>query len=229
MFFADRIRSIQQSDRVLEVGPGSSPHPRSDVLLERNFDSAEAAAQRGYTDATDLKKRVVFFDGGRFPFDDREFDYVICSHVLEHVDDVPGFVSELSRVAQRGYLEFPTVYYEYLYNFRVHQNFLHFDGKSIRWMNKGGTALDTFSPVQIFFRNALGAGFDELIASLPCCFFEGFEWNNTISVVEVSNIGELCPMDNAFVFPPNPLKPPPVPGKELVKELARRIKRRFAK
>ncbi|MGB8353003.1 MAG: methyltransferase domain-containing protein, partial [Chthoniobacteraceae bacterium] len=185
MFFADRIRSIQKSDRVLEVGPGSSPHPRSDVLLERNFDTSEAAAQRGYTGAPDLKKQVVFYEGGRFPFEDGEFDYVICSHVLEHVDDAPAFVSELSRVAPRGYLEFPTIYYEYIYNFRVHQNFLHFDGNAIRWMSKGSTALPAFLPVQKFLYNSLLAGFDELIVSLPDCFFEGFEWNETIPMVEV--------------------------------------------
>lgn len=229
MFFADRIRSIQPSDRVLEVGPGGTPHPRSDVLLERDFDVAEAAAQRGHAPATDLKKAVVRFDGRRFPFEDGAFDYVICSHVLEHVDDVPAFVSELCRVASRGYLEFPTVYYEYLHNFRVHQNLLHFDGREIRWMRKSQTPLAAFQPVQRFFYNALCAGFDELIVSLKDCFFEGFEWERPLSAREASGIESLCAVTDDFVFPPNPFKPPVASGKELVKEVARRAKRRFWK
>ena len=107
---------------MLEIGPGGSPHPRSDVLLERRFESEpEAEAQRGYTPKLRTTKPVVYYDGGRFPFADDEFNYVICSHVLEHAQDVDFFTSELFRVASRGYIEYPTVYYEYLYNFSVEQ------------------------------------------------------------------------------------------------------------
>ena len=48
MFFPERIRSIRNTDRVLEIGPGGSPHPRSDILLEKKFENLkEAEAQRG--------------------------------------------------------------------------------------------------------------------------------------------------------------------------------------
>ena len=228
MFFADRIRSIQPTDRVLEVGPGSNPHPRADVLLEREFDPAEAAAQRGHTPTVELKKETVYFDGGKFPFPDRAFDYVICSHVLEHVADVLQFVAELSRVAPRGYLEFPTIYYEYLHNFRVHRNFLHFENGELRWMCKSKTPLDTFLPVQKFFQNALAAGFDELIVSLRECFAEGFEWNGKITAREVDDIGSLCPVNDGFVFPENPFKRQTT-GAEMLRELARRAKDHFTK
>ncbi|MBL0358841.1 MAG: methyltransferase domain-containing protein [Chitinophagaceae bacterium] len=68
-------------------------------------------------------KPVVTYDSEVFPFADKEFDYVVCSHVLEHVDNVDQFLSEVQRVGKRGYLEFPTVYYDYLYNFLYTHNF----------------------------------------------------------------------------------------------------------
>ena len=42
------------------------------------------------------------------PFADSEFDFVYCSHVLEHVDNPEAACRELMRVAKRGYIETPT-------------------------------------------------------------------------------------------------------------------------
>jgi ubiquinone/menaquinone biosynthesis C-methylase UbiE len=37
-----------------------------------------------------------------YPFEDDEFDEVICNHVAEHVPDVMAFVSELYRITKNG-------------------------------------------------------------------------------------------------------------------------------
>ena len=226
MFFPDRIH-IRPGDRVLEVGPGGTPHPRADILLERRFADDEAAAQRGHTPPLDTVRQVVLYDGGRFPFDDRAFDYVICSHVLEHVEDVPAFAAELGRVAPRGYLEFPTVFYEYLYNFRVHRNLLHFAGGELLWMRKDRLPFSAFLPVQTFFYNALCHGYDDIVVALKEQMFAGFEWSEKIVTRETAELAGLCPVDQTFTFPPNPLKPPPTPGRELVRELLHRARRRL--
>ncbi|UCE39033.1 MAG: methyltransferase domain-containing protein, partial [Thermoplasmata archaeon] len=42
------------------------------------------------------------------PFKDKEFDFVYCSHVLEHVVNPEKACNELMRVAKRGYIETPT-------------------------------------------------------------------------------------------------------------------------
>jgi len=227
MFFENLIRSIPPHARVLDVGPGGTPHPRANVLLERNFDAPEAAAQRGHVPMAPSDKEIVYFDGGRFPFADGAFDYVICSHVLEHVEDVPAFVGELTRVAPRGYLEFPTILYEYLYNFRVHRNFLLHTGGEIRWMRKTATPLDAFLPVQDFMRDSLCAGYDETVTSLKEQFFQGFEWTAPLATREVTTLGEFAPVGEGFVFPVNPLKAPPMSGRELLKELLRRVRHRL--
>ena len=37
-----------------------------------------------------------------YPFDDDEFDEVVCRHVAEHVPDVMAFITELHRIAKPG-------------------------------------------------------------------------------------------------------------------------------
>ena len=48
-------------------------------------------------------------DGENLPFKDKEFDYVICNQVLEHVENPEKFISEQCRVASRGYMETPSL------------------------------------------------------------------------------------------------------------------------
>ena len=44
----------------------------------------------------------------KLPFKDKEFDYVILSHVMEHVPNLLEFKSEIERIAKAGYIELPT-------------------------------------------------------------------------------------------------------------------------
>ena len=53
-------------------------------------------------------KNFVKLDGKRLPFEDNHFDFVIASHVLEHVEDFKFFIKELERVSNKGYIELPT-------------------------------------------------------------------------------------------------------------------------
>ena len=95
--------NIRSDDFVLEIGSGHNPKARSDVLCDKFIGDDE---QRGGAIVTD--RPMVEADGQFLPFADRVFDYVICSHVLEHVEDPRQFISELTRVAYRGYIETPS-------------------------------------------------------------------------------------------------------------------------
>ena len=53
-------------------------------------------------------KKFIKINGKNLPFRDKEFDFVIASHVIEHVEDFEFFVKELERISPRGYIELPT-------------------------------------------------------------------------------------------------------------------------
>ena len=53
-------------------------------------------------------KNFVKIEGKKLPFKDKEFDFVIASHVIEHVEDFEFFIKELERISFKGYIELPT-------------------------------------------------------------------------------------------------------------------------
>jgi SAM-dependent methyltransferase len=193
MFFPERIKGIKTNDKILEIGPGGTPHPRSDVFLEKLFNIPdEARGQRGHAAPLKTDKQIVFYDGDKFPFNDDEFDYVICSHVLEHVEDIDNFVREINRVSKKGYIEYPTIYYDYIYNFPEHKTLLLRKNNVINWMLKKDTYLDQFRNVNAFFYQSLTKGFNGIIEDLKDFLFEGFEWFDSIETNHVTEVDLVC-------------------------------------
>jgi len=90
--------------RVLDAGSGHAPHPRADVLLEllADDDSERSGATIDLNDA-----RLVIGDACSMPFADKEFDYVLATHLAEHVDEPEQLCLELARVGRAGYIETP--------------------------------------------------------------------------------------------------------------------------
>ena len=55
------------------------------------------------------EKKFIRLTEKKLPFKDKEFDFVVASHVMEHVEDVEFFIKELERVSKKGYIELPTI------------------------------------------------------------------------------------------------------------------------
>ncbi len=53
-------------------------------------------------------KNFKKLEGEKLPFKDNQFDFVVASHVMEHVKDLRIFISELERVSKKGYIELPS-------------------------------------------------------------------------------------------------------------------------
>jgi SAM-dependent methyltransferase len=91
---------------VLDVGSGDKPHWRADVLLDRYVDAAYGGQRSGRA-AARITRPMFDADAAAMPFADKVFDYVICSHVLEHVPDPAAVIAEMTRVGRAGYIEVP--------------------------------------------------------------------------------------------------------------------------
>lgn len=205
MFFPEKITSIRPKDQVLEIGPGGTPHPRSNAFLELKFSTdQEKISQRGNVvqDPCFGNRPVYYYDGGKFPFENGQFDYVICSHVIEHVTDPIDFIDEIFRVgAGRGYLEYPLITYEYLYDFDVHLHFVKFDFEQrvLRYLPKRDTAFSKFSAVSALFNKTLVHGWDDLCSGNKKLFFEGVEFNQPFAVEKTNELRKLLPAQSLVV------------------------------
>ncbi len=93
---------------VLEIGPGHNPWFRSNVLCERFlFDDTERCGP--------LKRDgrpLIEGDACALPFADQSFDFVFCSHIMEHIENLEAFLAEIQRVGRAGYLETPNALFE---------------------------------------------------------------------------------------------------------------------
>ena len=64
-------------------------------------------------DAKDLSnfykdKKFIKITEKKLPFKDNEFNFVVTSHVIEHIKDFQFFIKEIERISKQGYIELPT-------------------------------------------------------------------------------------------------------------------------
>ena len=96
--FINNLLEKNPNWKVLDIGCGYTAHNKATVICDiqdlSNF----------YKD-----KKFVKLNEDVLPFENKEFDFVIASHVIEHVKDVKFFIKELERVSTKGYIELPTI------------------------------------------------------------------------------------------------------------------------
>ena len=95
--FVNTYLSKNNNLKILDIGCGYSANKYATVIA----------------DTQDLSsfyknKKFVKISNKNLPFKDKEFDYVVSSHVIEHVVDFEFFIKELERISSKGYIELPT-------------------------------------------------------------------------------------------------------------------------
>ena len=200
MFYPDNIRSIQLNDCVLEIGPGSAPHPRADVFLDKYFkDEQVALAQSGFSQRKNVdNKPFIYYDGEMFPFRDNAFDYIICSHVLEHipVQDLHLFMSEIQRVASRDYLEFPSVFYELINYQDVHIWLMNYRNGIIYFLDKSLFRSNYIHKIYREMFYGLDTYMRKTFQKYKELYFCGFEWENEILYEVTADFDKLVDEDD---------------------------------
>jgi hypothetical protein len=105
---------------VLDVGGGMRPFPRADWVIDAiSYDERGRVGWDGsrederFISDTWIQRDICSREP--WPFEDRRFDFAVCSHTLEDVRDPVWVASELQRVAAAGYIEVPALREELAY------------------------------------------------------------------------------------------------------------------
>ena len=96
--FIDQLLENNKSWNILDIGCGYTAHKNANIVCDIQDLS------HYYED-----KKFYKLTSNILPFKDKEFDFVIASHVVEHVKDVNIFLKELQRVSSKGYIELPSI------------------------------------------------------------------------------------------------------------------------
>jgi len=109
---------LQGGERLLDVGSGGQPFPYATHLLDRYPGTTTHRVDKLLKDQRPLTIGTI----ESLPFADNSFDFIYCSHVLEHVDDPAKACEELMRVGKRGYIETPAKVSDVMLNFTRLEN-----------------------------------------------------------------------------------------------------------
>lgn len=164
-------------------GGGNNPHPRANIVVDK-------FPINNYHRSGDLKilktQKFVVADGENLPFKDKTFDYVISSHVIEHVNNPSIFLEEISRVGKRGYIEAPSLIGEYLIPKKSHKWVLLELEEKIVLMEKN---IINFNPTIDFgdlFQKYVAPNsieFRILMNTWPNLFTIRYEWEGSIDFI----------------------------------------------
>ena len=116
------MKELSETDVVLDVGGWACPFNRAQWILDaqpydtrgfyRTFGGApsQGGDVEWFTRNTWIQRDICSHDP--WPFRDKEFDFVVCSHTLEDLRDPLWVCRELIRVAKAGYIEVPSRLFE---------------------------------------------------------------------------------------------------------------------
>jgi SAM-dependent methyltransferase len=182
--------SFDKDDKVLDLGSGNNPFPYAthlvDLYAEDNF-------HRGGEKLVTDERPIYNADICALPFADKEFDFVYCSHVLEHVEDPMKACSEIMRVGKRGYIETPTRLSDMMYNFSyLHQWHVELSGTTLIFMkyserDRRGTGTNYFVEQQL---NTYDNPFKSIVFNNRDIFCNMLLWENNFDCYVFDDTGK---------------------------------------
>ncbi len=107
---------------VLDIGGWGRTFARADWVLDlmpyatRGLYGSDGDGPERFTADTWVQRDIC--DREPYPFEDGQFDFVVCSHTLEDVRDPLWVCSEIQRVARAGYIEVPSRLEEQSFGFQ---------------------------------------------------------------------------------------------------------------
>jgi len=96
-FISKSFSASGKKERLLDLGCGVKPF----LSVYRNYSETSVGIDVAHTPHGTSKVDVIY-DGKKIPFPDSEFDYVLCTEVMEHVPEPKDFLKEIYRVLKPG-------------------------------------------------------------------------------------------------------------------------------
>ncbi len=117
------LEKLPDSAMVLDIGGASAPFKRANHIIDAvDYESINWDQAKGPGDVRFTKESYTQHDicsHVPWPFKDKQFDYSICSHVLEDIRDPLWVCHEIIRVSKAGYIEIPSRLYETTFNIEI--------------------------------------------------------------------------------------------------------------
>lgn len=117
---SDIADNLPKDFKVLDVGGAIAPFKRANYIIDiLPYEQISWTQQRGSGVTQVTKENYTQHDicsREPWPFTDKQFDYVFCSHVLEDIRDPIWVCSEIIRVSKAGYIEVPSRLFETTFN-----------------------------------------------------------------------------------------------------------------
>ena len=111
---------IKEGDKVLDVGYGDRSFPLATHAIDPIEDDKEKFYRFYPLQVLEgVKYYQMFIE--RTTFQDKYFDFVYCSHILDYLDKPEIACKELIRIGKAGYIETPTRFNEILFGQPSHQ------------------------------------------------------------------------------------------------------------
>jgi hypothetical protein len=158
-------------DKILDVGvhqeKPNSPESANYFLKTLRYDPANYTGL-GIEDMGNVRQkyphlRFIQYPGGRFPFKDKEFDWIYSNAVIEHVGDIPSkieFIREMCRTSKNVFFTTPNKYFpldSHTMVWFTHWNddrFLRWREKNKQWLPKEKLNLISFKELSFLLREA---------------------------------------------------------------------------
>ncbi|MCX5964297.1 MAG: class I SAM-dependent methyltransferase [Cyanobacteria bacterium] len=184
---------IKKDDKVLDIGSGGHPFPLATHLADFYEGETTHRTEKLIKDDRPFISCTV----ESTPFTDKEFDFVYCSHVLEHLDDPAKACEELMRIGKRGYIETPAKSSDIMFNFtkipnhhRWHTQILGQTLIFIEWKDSERRNLGTDYFYEQFHSNWKNP-FQELMDNNRDLFVSMLLWEEKFDYIIINKNGEI--------------------------------------
>jgi len=177
---------LKENDKVLDIGGWERPFNRATHVLDilpfhsrKKINSFPKEMKEHFNKNTWIMHDIK----NKLPFNDKEFDFVICGHVLEDIKDPAFLAEEIKRISKSGYFEFPNRAYEMKNNVDPFLNSDRYVGFCHhRWMVEARNGVLIFTP-----KTLIHSAYKELRCVKVKEKYTGFFWKNSFFFTKRDN------------------------------------------